>query len=55
MKSIYYPLKNNWKIDEDSSIHPTEQIQRRVDMEDLYTQSKGYPLIKKVKKSIIKV
>lgn len=54
MKQIYYPLKNNWKINEDKGFVP-DQIQQRVDAEDNYTWAKGYPLIKKVKKSIIKV
>lgn len=46
MKSIIYPLRQNWKVDEDSGIHPTEQIQQRVDSEDWYTNCKGFPLLK---------
>lgn len=42
------PLKKNWKIDEDSSIHPIDQIRERCRSEDNYTNCKGYPLIKEV-------
>lgn len=40
------PLRNNWKIDEQSGVHPSEQIKQRVDTESWYTQCKGYPIIK---------
>ncbi len=52
MRTIY-PLKNGWKVEEDSGLHPTEQIQRRVDSEDNYTWGKNYPLIKN--EDIIKI
>lgn len=42
MKQIYKPLKNNWLHNEITK----DDIQDRVDSEDLYTWSKGYPLIK---------
>lgn len=41
-----YPLKNGFKVDEDSGISPHDQIKRRVNAEDWYTHCKGYPLIK---------
>lgn len=46
MQRVTYPLKDNWKVDEDSGLHATEQIQRRVDSEDWDTHCKGYPIIK---------
>lgn len=44
---IIYPLKTPWKIDYDLALSPYEQVKRRVDSEDWYTQCKGYPIIKK--------
>ena len=44
MKTIY-PLKDNWKIDEDKGF-VADQIKQRVDSEDWYTHCKGYPIIK---------
>ena len=42
---IIQPLKNNWKISEDAGWIP-DQIKDRVNSEDNYSWSKGYPLIK---------
>jgi hypothetical protein len=44
MKTIY-PLKDNWRIDEDKGF-VADQIKQRVDSEDWYTHCKGYPIIK---------
>lgn len=46
MKQIYHPLRNNWKVDEDSSVPAEVQIQNRVDSEHWYTECKRYPNIK---------
>ncbi len=43
---IIYPLKNGWKVDEDSAIDAQEQIRRRVNSEDNNTHCKGYPIVK---------
>lgn len=43
---IIQPLKPNWKIDKDSSIHPVEQIRQRVRSEDNLTFCLGWPIIK---------
>jgi len=48
MKEIYYPLTDNWKIEKHQG--DVGAIQRRVDSEDWYTNCKGYPLIKEVKR-----
>lgn len=40
------PLKENWRVDEDSSIHPVDQIKERVRSESWYTSCKGYPNIR---------
>ena len=43
---LTYPLKNNWRIDEDSSVDVQEQIRRRVNAEDTNTWAKNYPILK---------
>lgn len=40
------PLRNNWRVEEDSGTSPHDQIKARVNAEDIYTYCKGYPLIK---------
>lgn len=45
MNNVIYPLKQNWRIDEDSSVDVQTQIKERVNSEDNYTNCKGYPLI----------
>lgn len=47
MKHIYEPLRNGWRIKEEEG-NVKEQIQNRVDIEDVYTWAKGFPLIKEV-------
>ncbi len=45
MKEIIYPLKDNWKIDEDKGF-VADQIEARMDSESWYTNCKGYYNIK---------
>ena len=53
MSNIIYPLKTPWKIDYDLALSPYEQVKRRVDSEDWFTQARGYPLIRQ--EDIVKV
>lgn len=54
METTIQPLRNHWKVDEDSAVPAEEQILQRVNSESWYTCCKGYPNIKvediKVKK-----